>query len=90
MSDYIISCTGKVHLIDESFVRDDQSQIVVDVGYGHLDGKPVGDVNVETIKDKVASYSPVPGGVGPITIACLFDNVFILQECQEVLKPYKL
>lgn len=90
MSDYIISSTWKVHLIDDSFVRDDQSQIIVDVWYGHIDGKPVGDVHIETIKDKVASYTPVPGGVGPLTVACIFDNVFVLQWYEEVLKPYKL
>lgn len=90
MADYIISSTWKVHLIDDSFVRDDTTQIVVDVGYGHIDGKPVGDVNIETIKDKVASYTPVPGGVGPLTVACIFDNVFTLQSYQDILKPYTL
>ncbi len=90
MADYIISSTWKVHLIDDSFVRDDKTQIIVDVGYGHIDGKPVGDVNIETIKDKVASYTPVPGGIGPLTVACIFDNVFVLQNYQDVLKPYKL
>ena len=59
-SEYVISCTGKVHLIDQSFLRDDGLQIIVDVGYGHIDGKPVGDVNIDTIKDRVASYTPVP------------------------------
>ncbi|MCX6823885.1 MAG: bifunctional 5,10-methylenetetrahydrofolate dehydrogenase/5,10-methenyltetrahydrofolate cyclohydrolase [candidate division SR1 bacterium] len=90
MADYIISSTGKVHLIDDSFVRDDNSQIIVDVGYGHIDGKPVGDVNIATIQDKVASYTPVPGGIGPLTVACLFDNVFVLQSYGDILKPYKL
>lgn len=90
MADYIISSTGKVHLIDDSFVRDDASQIIVDVGYGHIDGKPVGDVNIDAIKDKVASYTPVPGWVGPLTVACIFDNVFVLQSYLDVLKPYKL
>lgn len=89
-SDYIISSTGKVHLIDDSFVRDDKTQIIVDVGYGHIDGKPVGDVNIETIQDKVAAYTPVPGWVWPLTVACLFANVFVLQEYADVLKPYKL
>ena len=60
-SEYIISSTGKVHLLDETFVRDDKSQIIVDVGYGHIDGKPVGDVNIDTIKNNVAAYTPVPG-----------------------------
>ena len=89
-SEYIISCTGKIHVIDQDFLRDDNSQIVVDVGYGHIDGKPVGDVNIEAIKDKVAAYTPVPGGVWPLTVACLFDNVFVLQSYADVLKPYKL
>ena len=48
-------------MIDDSFVRNDKSQIIVDVGYGHIDGKPVGDVNIDAIKDKVAAYTPVPG-----------------------------
>lgn len=90
MADYIISSTWKVHLIDDSFVREDKTQIVVDVGYGHINGKPVGDVNIETIQDKVASYTPVPGGVGPLTVACIFANVFVLQWYEDVLKPYKL
>lgn len=89
-SEYIISCTGKIHLIDQSFLRDDKTQIIVDVWYGHIDGKPVGDVNIATIKDKVTAYTPVPGWVWPLTVACLFDNVFVLQSYQDVLKPYKL
>lgn len=90
MADYIISSTGKVHLIDATFVRDDKTQIIVDVGYGHIDGNPVGDVVVDTIKDKVAAYTPVPGGVGPLTVACIFANVFVLQSYQDILKPYTL
>lgn len=89
-SDYIISCTGKVHLLDATFVRDDQTQIIVDVGYGHIDGKPVGDVKIEEIADKVSAYTPVPGGVWPLTVACIFANVLTLQKYAEVLKPYKL
>ncbi len=89
-SDYIISCTGKVHLVTAEFVRDDKTQIIVDVGYGHIDGKPVGDVKIDDIADKVASYTPVPGGIWPLTVACLFANVFVLQGYADVLKPYTL
>jgi methylenetetrahydrofolate dehydrogenase (NADP+) / methenyltetrahydrofolate cyclohydrolase len=89
-SDYIISCTWKIHLIDSSFIRDDNSQIIVDVGYGHRDGKPVWDVNFEEIKEKVAYITPVPWGVWPLTVACLFDNIFALQEHKDILKKYKL
>lgn len=89
-SDYIVSCTGKIHLVDETFIRNDTTQIIVDVGYGHIDGKPVGDVHIETIQDKIAAYTPVPGGVWPLTVACLFDNIFVLQSYADILKPYKL
>jgi methylenetetrahydrofolate dehydrogenase (NADP+) / methenyltetrahydrofolate cyclohydrolase len=88
-SDYIISCTGKVHLVDDSWVRDDGSQIVIDVGYGHIDGKPVGDVHIESIADKVAAYTPVPGWIGPLTVACLFDNIFTLQSYKDILERYR-
>lgn len=88
-SDYIISCTGKVHLLDQNYIRMDNSQIIVDVGYWHIDGKPVGDVNIESIADHVAAYTPVPGGIWPLTVACLFDNIFTLQEYKKVLERYK-
>ncbi len=88
-SDYIISCTGHVHLVDDSRIRHDQSQIIIDVGYGHIDGKPVGDVNIESIADKVAAYTPVPGWIGPLTVACLFDNIFTLQGYKDILERYR-
>ncbi len=74
-SDIIISCTGVVHLIDETFIRDDQSQVVIDVGRWHKDGKAVGDVTLDTIVDKVAAYTPIPWWVWPLTIANLLMNV---------------
>lgn len=89
-SDYIIVCTGKTHLVDDARIRDDKSQIIIDVGYGHINGKPVGDVNIESIADKVFAYTPVPGGIGPLTVACLFDNIFILQGYKTILEKYKL
>ncbi|HKL44552.1 MAG TPA: hypothetical protein VJ892_04745, partial [Candidatus Absconditabacterales bacterium] len=78
-SDYIISCTGVVHLLNNEFVRNDQSQIIIDVGYGHKDGKPVGDIDFDSVKDKVKYITPVPGGIGPLTVACLFENIFTIQ-----------
>ena len=83
-SDYIISCTWKVHLVTSDFIRNDQSQIIVDVGYGHRAGKPVWDVDIENIKDKVLAYTPIPWWIWPLTVACLFDNVFDLQELKGI------
>jgi len=88
-SDYIISCTGHVHLVDDSRTRNNWSQIIIDVWYGHIDGKPVWDVNIDSIADKVAAYTPVPGGIGPLTVACLFDNIFTLQKYKDILERYR-
>jgi methylenetetrahydrofolate dehydrogenase (NADP+) / methenyltetrahydrofolate cyclohydrolase len=89
-SDYIISCTGHIHLVDETYIGDKHDQIIIDVGYGHIDSKPVGDVNIERIKNLVLAYTPVPGGIGPLTVACLFDNIFTLQKYKKILEKYAL
>jgi 5,10-methylene-tetrahydrofolate dehydrogenase/methenyl tetrahydrofolate cyclohydrolase len=39
-SDILIAATGKLHLVDESFIKDDQTQVLIDVGRGLIDGKP--------------------------------------------------
>ena len=77
-SDVIISCTWALHLIDDKFVNEKKNQILIDVGYGFLDGKSTGDVDFEKMKDKVYAISPVPGWVGPMTVASLFWNIFTI------------
>ncbi len=79
-SDIIIACTWVVHLIDQSYIRDDQSQTVIDVGYGQKNGKPAGDLDVDSVAPFLQAYSPVPGGVGPATIAHLFNNITVLKK----------
>lgn len=74
-SDIIISATGVVHRLDETYFRDDQSQVVIDVGRGSYNWKPAWDVTLHTISDKVAAYTPIPWGVWPLTIANLLMNV---------------
>lgn len=77
-SDVIISCTGALHLIDDKFINEEKNQILIDVGYGFLDGKSTGDVNFEKVEDKVYAISPVPWWVGPMTVASLFGNIFTI------------
>lgn len=84
-ADYIFSATGKTHLVDTSFLANHKKQVVIDIGYGQLHGKAVGDVNFDEIENKVEHLSPVPWGVGPLTIACLFDNLFDLYEQKDIL-----
>lgn len=79
-SDYIISCTWAIHLINKYFIRNDKSQVLVDVGYGYKDGKAVWDIDFEAVKDMVKYISPVPGGVWPLTVASIFSNLFAIEE----------
>jgi len=89
-ADYIISCTWQIHLIDENYIWENNNQIIIDVWYWHKDWKPVGDVQIDKISNKVGSYTPVPWWIWPLTVACLFDNVFELYWYKDVLKPFKL
>ena len=75
-ADIIVSAVGKPGLITSAHVS--AKSVVVDVGITVVDAerkKIVGDADFDAIKDKVRAISPVPGGVGPLTIACLFENL---------------
>jgi len=85
-SDFIISCTGKIHLIDEEFLSEQKWQTIVDVWYWYINWKPAWDVQIKQIHDKVSAYTPVPWGIGPLTVACLFDNIFVLQDYRSQIK----
>ena len=75
-ADILVSATGVPHLIVEDMVPNDC--VVVDVGIAYKAGKTVGDVDFENVKSKCSHISPVPGGSGPMTIACLLENAL---EC---------
>lgn len=71
-ADIVISAVGKPNLITEDMVTPDV--VVVDVGINRVDGKLCGDVDYDKVS-KIASYiTPVPGGVGPMTVAMLMEN----------------
>ena len=72
-ADIVIVAVGHANLIDESYIKD--KAVVIDVGINRIDGKLVGDVDFESVKDKCSYITPVPGGVGPMTVAMLMDNV---------------
>ncbi|XPV67677.1 MAG: bifunctional methylenetetrahydrofolate dehydrogenase/methenyltetrahydrofolate cyclohydrolase FolD [Halarcobacter sp.] len=82
-ADILIVAAGRVNLITEDMVKDDA--IVIDVGINRLDtGKLVGDVDFESCKDKCSYITPVPGGVGPMTIAMLLKNTLKAAKLREV------
>ena len=72
-ADIICVGVGVVNLIKEDMVKDDT--IIIDIGINRLDnGKLVGDVDFENVSSKCSYITPVPGGVGPMTIAMLLKN----------------
>ena len=75
-ADILVAAVGVANLVKGDWVKKDS--IVVDVGINKVGDKIVGDVNFDEVKDKVKAITPVPGGVGPMTIACLLKNTL---EC---------
>ena len=73
LADILIVAIGKKEFIDESMIKD--KSIVIDVGINRVDNKLYGDVKFDTVSKKASYITPVPGGVGPMTIAELAKNV---------------
>ncbi len=75
-ADLIVSAVGKPYFIKEHQVK--AGAIVIDVGINRLEnGKLVGDVDFDNVKQKAAYITPVPGGVGPMTVAYLMKNTVL-------------
>ena len=73
-ADILISAIGKANFVTADMVK--EKAVVIDVGINRLDnGKITGDVDFENVKEKASYITPVPGGVGPMTIAMLMNNV---------------
>lgn len=71
-ADIVISATGVPNLIGKEDIK--KGAVVIDVGINRVEGKICGDVNFEEVKDIASYITPVPGGVGPMTIASLMKN----------------
>src|SRR3989344_837651 len=71
-ADILVSAVGTPGLIRENMVK--KGAVVIDVGTTKIAGKLIGDVDFEKVKKKAAWITPVPGGVGPVTIASLMQN----------------
>jgi methylenetetrahydrofolate dehydrogenase (NADP+)/methenyltetrahydrofolate cyclohydrolase len=71
-ADILVAAVGVANLVKAGWVK--KNSIVIDVGINKLGDKIVGDVEFETVKEKAKAITPVPGGVGPMTIACLLKN----------------
>ena len=72
-ADILIVAVGKKWLIDKSMIKKDA--VIIDVGINSVEGKLYGDVN-PNVEEKCSMLTPVPGGVGPMTVACLLKNTY--------------
>lgn len=77
-ADILISAVGKKDMITSDMVK--EQAVVIDVGINRVDNKIYGDVDFLQIKEKASYITPVPGGVGPMTIATLLENVLYCYE----------
>ncbi|MBX2859603.1 MAG: bifunctional methylenetetrahydrofolate dehydrogenase/methenyltetrahydrofolate cyclohydrolase FolD [Vampirovibrio sp.] len=77
-ADILVAAVGIPRLIGADHVK--EGAAVIDVGINRVDGKLVGDVDFEAVKEKVGYITPVPGGVGPMTIALLMRNTLSLYK----------
>ena len=75
-ADILVAAVGVPNLVRKDWVKD--NVIIIDVGINKVGEKIVGDVNFDELKNKSKAITPVPGGVGPMTIACLLKNTL---EC---------
>ena len=73
-ADIVVVAIGKAHFLKEDMIKD--GAIVVDVGISRIDGKLYGDVDYPNVSKKCSYITPVPGGVGPMTVYELMNNVY--------------
>ncbi len=78
-ADILVAAIGKANFVTNDFVK--QGAVVIDVGMNRdKDGKLCGDVDFQSVKDKCSYITPVPGGVGPMTITMLLYNTVVAAE----------
>lgn len=79
-ADIIVVAIGKKHFLTRDMVK--RGSIIIDVGINRVDGKLYGDCDYDNLYDKVSKITPVPGGVGPMTVVMLMKNVIKAYEMQ--------
>lgn len=72
-ADVIVTGVGKPEFIDETYIK--KGVVVIDAGTSKVDDRVVGDVDIDSVKNKAALATPVPSGVGPLTVVSLLENL---------------
>lgn len=85
-ADVIVAAVGKPELIRGAWIK--PGAAIIDVGMNRTaEGKLCGDVEFEAARERAGAITPVPGGVGPMTIACLLSNVVLAAERRAGIDP---
>ena len=79
-ADILVAAVGRPNFVTADMVK--ENAVVIDVGINRVDGKLVGDVNFDEVCEKASHSTPVPGGVGPMTIAMLMQNTLTAAKKQ--------
>lgn len=82
-ADILVAAVGRANFVTADMVK--EGAVVIDVGMNRENGKLCGDVDFENVKDKTSAITPVPGGVGPMTIAMLMKNTLTAAKRQNGL-----
>jgi methylenetetrahydrofolate dehydrogenase (NADP+)/methenyltetrahydrofolate cyclohydrolase len=80
-AEILITATGVPNLIKKDMIK--EGVVIIDAGICYKDGKVYGDVDFDDVKDVASYITPVPGGVGPMTVAMVLENTLILAENQK-------
>lgn len=83
LADILVAAVGKANFVTADMVKD--GAVVIDVGMNRTDGKLCGDVDFAAVQEKASYITPVPGGVGPMTIATLMQNTLTAAKRQNNL-----
>lgn len=82
-ADILVSAVGKPEFINSEYINPEKKQVFIDVGISKTFDGIKGDMNFDDLKDKIAAITPVPGGVGPLTILSLLENLIITTKNQQ-------
>ncbi len=81
-SPVVVTAVGRAGMIDRSYLSDDA--VVIDVGINSVDGRIMGDLDVQSISGTSIRYTPVPGGIGKLTSLLIFDNLRLSLERKRI------
>lgn len=82
-SDIVVACAGNPKMVKGDWIK--EGAVVIDVGTTEVDGKLVGDVDFDAAKENAGFITPVPGGVGPLTVTMLMQNLMNAYKWQKRL-----